>query len=171
LLRQARLDNADGIYSSAVLPNHKEREAEALRQEYEPTALHDVVLLTPEAKIDKRKRDFPSIEVRPIKFSSGELGAESWKFLLGAYGNDSLYVRQMVQIMRQHRSRLTLDVFKQEIANAGLPASSRNLADMRISFAQPYIDDDAKLGDLLGPGRTGTIPCPRICSRLSTRML
>jgi DNA phosphorothioation-dependent restriction protein DptH len=143
-------------YASAVLPNHKAREVEALRIDYgaAPAALDDVVLLAPEAKIEERRREFPSIEVRPIKFSSGELGAESWKFLLGAYGNDSLYVRQMVQIMRQHRSGLTLDVFREEITNSGLPASSRNLADTRITFAQPYIDDAARLGDLLRPGRT-----------------
>jgi hypothetical protein len=143
-------------YASAVLPNHKAREVEALRTEYgaAPAPLDDVVLLTPEAKIEDRRREFPSIEVRPIKFGSGELGAESWKFLLGAYGNDSLYVRQMVQIMRQHRSGLTLGVFRQEIANSGLPTSSRNLADTRITFAQPYIDDAARLGDLLRPGRT-----------------
>ena len=143
-------------YASAILPNHKTREVEMLRTEYGamPAGLDDIVLLTPEAKIDARAREFPGIDVRPIKFSSGELGADGWKFLLGAYGNDSLYVRQMVQIMRQHRQGLTLDVFKREIANAGLPPSSRNLADMRVSFAEPYIDDAANLGDLLRPGRT-----------------
>jgi DNA phosphorothioation-dependent restriction protein DptH len=143
-------------YASAVLPNHKARELEALRQEYgaNPAGLDDVVLLTPEAKIEQRTREFPNITVLPIKFSSGELGAESWKFLLGAYGNDSLYVRQMVQIMRQHRGGLTLDVFRLAIASSGLPATSRNLADTRITFAEPYIDDSASLGDLLRPGRT-----------------
>jgi DNA helicase HerA-like ATPase len=143
-------------YASAVLPNHKTRELEILRSEYgaNPTGLDDVVLLTPEAKVDQRKREFPSIAVLPIKFSSNELGAESWKFLLGAYGNDSLYVRQMVQIMRQHRAGLTLAVFRQEVANSNLPAASRSLADTRISFAEPYIDDGSHLSDLLRPGRT-----------------
>lgn len=143
-------------YASAVLPNQKTRELELLRAEYgaNPVGLDDVVLLTPEAKVEQRKREFPSITVLPIKFSSGELGAESWKFLLGAYGNDSLYVRQMVQIMRQHRGGLTLDVFWQAVASSGLPPTSRNLADTRITFAEPYIDDSASLGDLLRPGRT-----------------
>jgi hypothetical protein len=143
-------------YASAVLPNHKARELELLRTEYgaNPVGLDDVVLLTPEAKLEQRTREFPSITVLPIKFSSGELGAESWKFLLGAYGNDSLYVRQMVQIMRQHRGGLTLDVFRQAIASSGLPAASRNLAETRITFAEPYIDDNASLSGLLRPGRT-----------------
>ena len=143
-------------YASAVRPNGKTREVELLREQYgaEPASLDDVVLLSPEARVEDRKREFPGMEVRPIKFSSGELGAEGWKFLLGAYGNDSLYIRQMVQIMRKHRGDLTLDTFKQEIAASQLPAGSRNLADMRITFAEPYIDDEAKLGELLRPGRT-----------------
>lgn len=143
-------------YASAILPNHKSREVDVLREQYgaEPAGLDDVILLSPEAKLDARRKEFPSITVRPIKFSSHELGAESWKFLLGAYGNDSLYVRQMVQIMRQHRDSLTLDVFKREIANAGLSGAVLNLANMRMAFAEPYIDDSANLGDLLRPGRT-----------------
>lgn len=143
-------------YASAVAPNRKNREIELLREEYgaNPAGLDDVVLLTPEARVADRQREFPSITVLPIKFSSGELGAESWKFLLGAYGNDSIYVRQMVQIMRQHRAGLTLDVLRQEIANSSLPPASRNLADTRLTFAQPYIDDTARLSDLLRPGRT-----------------
>lgn len=143
-------------YASAVHPNQKSREIEILKAEYGgmPAGLDDIVLLTPAAKVEERRREFPSLEVRPIKFSSSELGAESWKFLLGAYGNDSLYVRQMVGIMRQHRSGLTLDVFKREIANSGLPSASRTLADTRVGFAEPYIDDSARLSDLLRPGRT-----------------
>ncbi|MBY0276573.1 hypothetical protein K2Z84_14620 [Candidatus Binatia bacterium] len=143
-------------YASAILPNRKSREVELLRDVFgaTPAGLQDVVLLTPEMRVEDRKREFPSIDVRPIKFSSGELGAEGWKFLLAAYGSDALYVRQMVQIMKRHGRSLTLDILKDEIANAALPPASRNLADMRISFAEPYIDDSARLSDLLRPGRT-----------------
>jgi hypothetical protein len=145
-------------YAAAVLANHKTREVEALREGYgaSPTGLDDVVLLTPEAKVEERKSEFPSIEVRPIKFSSGELGSENWKFLLGAFGNDSLYVRQLVQIMKQkqHRDKLTLDALKQGIAAATLSPQIRALVDTRISFAEPYVDDAASLGELLRPGRT-----------------
>ena len=58
------------------------------------TAVPDVMLV-PDAKIERRRREYPGVSIEPIKFSSAELGAESWKFLLGAYGNDSLYVRQL----------------------------------------------------------------------------
>ena len=92
---------------SASLPNNKVREVERLVREYRisPQGVKDIVLLTPEAKLSERRVKFPGLEIHPIKFSSGELGAESWKFRLGAY-DDSLYVRQLVTIMRRHRENL-----------------------------------------------------------------
>lgn len=143
-------------YASAVAANSKPAEVERLREEYgaSPRGLSDVVLLTPEAKVDDRREEFPGVEVRPIKFGSGELGADSWKFLMGAYGNDSLYVRQLVAIMRRQRSALTLDEFRRELAEADLPKGSRRLAEDRIRLAEPYIDDGFRLSEVLRPGRT-----------------
>jgi DNA phosphorothioation-dependent restriction protein DptH len=143
-------------YAAAIAPNQKRREIEHLLTEYgaRPRGLEDVTLLTPEAKLQQRQREFPGLDVRPLKFASSEIGAESWKFLLGAYGNESLYIRQLVAIMRQHRGALTLERLKQDLAAAPLSASSRSLADQRITFAEPYIDDAAPLGNLLRPGRT-----------------
>jgi hypothetical protein len=143
-------------YASAVAPNQKQSEFERLRAEYgaNPVGLRDVVLLAPEAKVEQRRREFPGITVEPIKFASSELGADSWKFLLGAYGNDAFYIRQLVAIMRRHRSGLTIPIFRQEITAAGLPPSAQRLADDRLNLAEPYIDDTRRLGDLLRPERT-----------------
>jgi hypothetical protein len=143
-------------YVTAVQPNRKTSEVDRLLSEYgaKPAGLKDVLLLAPEAKVDARRREYPGVTVEPIKFSSAELGAESWKFLLGAYGNDALYVRQLVAIMRRHRHGLTLDTFRQEIANGHLPAAAQRLAEDRLALAEPYIDDTKRLGELLRPGRT-----------------
>jgi DNA helicase HerA-like ATPase len=111
-------------------------------------------LLTPEAKVEERRNQFPGLEIRAIKFASNELGAESWKFLLGAYDNDSLYVRQLVAIMRRYRQGLTLADFQREIAAADFVPSTRRLAEDRLGLAAPYIDDTASLRELLRPGRT-----------------
>lgn len=116
--------------------------------------MKDIVLLTPEAKLNERRAEFPGLEIHPIKFSSGELGAESWKFLLGAYDNESLYVRQLVAIMRRHRENLTLQRFQDEIASADLSQQVRRLAEDRLNLAGPYVDDSATLGALIRPGRT-----------------
>ncbi len=143
-------------YVTAVEPNRKTSEVDRLLAEYgaRPKGLEDVVLLAPEAKVEARRREYPGVQVEPIKFSSAELGAESWKFLLGAYGNDALYIRQLVAIMRRHRDGLTLDTFRQEIADADLPRAAQRLAEDRLTLAEPYIDDARRLGELLRPGRT-----------------
>ena len=143
-------------YVTAVGPNKKTSEVDRLLAEYGAHAkgLEDVVLLAPEAKVELRRSEYPGIAVEPIKFSSSELGAESWKFLLGAYGNESLYIRQLVAIMRRHRNGLTLDTFRQEIQQAGLPAAAQRLAEDRLALAEPYVDDGRRLGNLLRPGRT-----------------
>lgn len=143
-------------YVTAVDPNRKTSEVDRLLAEYgaHPKGLKDVVLLTPEAKVERRRREYPRVTVEPIKFSSAELGAESWKFLLGAYGNDSLYIRQLVAIMRRHREGLTIDTFRKEIEDAELPKAAQRLAEDRLNLAAPYIDDNRRLGGLLRPGRT-----------------
>ncbi|WP_158626543.1 hypothetical protein [Corallococcus interemptor] len=143
-------------YASAVDGNAKPDEVERLLREYgaSPQGLRDVVLLSPEAKVEQRRREYPGLTVEPIKFSSAELGAESWKFLLGAYGNDSLYLRQLVAIMRRHRSSLTVKTLRQELEDADLPKATRRLVEDRLNLAEPYIDDARRLGALLRPGRT-----------------
>ncbi|WP_280153255.1 hypothetical protein [Piscinibacter sp. XHJ-5] len=143
-------------YVTAVAPNRKTSEVDRLLAEYgaRPKGLEDVVLLAPESKVESRRRDYPGLAVEPIKFSSSELGAESWKFLLGAYGNESLYIRQLVAIMRRHRDGLTLDMFRQEIQQAGLTTAALRLAEDRLALAAPYVDDSRRLGALLRPGRT-----------------
>ncbi|MGL3210954.1 ATP-binding protein [Bradyrhizobium sp. BR 1433] len=143
-------------YVAAIEPNKRKSEVDRLLADYGASALglDDVILLAPEAKVEQRRREIPGVTVEPIKFSAAELGAESWKFLLGAYGNDSLYIRQLVSIMRRHRDGLSIETFRHEIENADLPPASRRLAEDRLRIAEPYIDDERRLRDLLRPGRT-----------------
>jgi hypothetical protein len=143
-------------FVSAVGPNVKAAEVERLAAEYgaRPVGLDDVVLLTPEARVEDRRKEYPSVQVEAIKFRSGELDVEAWKFLLGAYGNDSLYVRQIVSIMRRHRGQLTIARLDAELSQADLSPATRRLAEDRLNLARPYIDDSSSLAALLRPGRT-----------------
>ncbi|MCP4700170.1 MAG: hypothetical protein GY862_25455, partial [Gammaproteobacteria bacterium] len=72
-------------FTSMVQANPDERERSLLKQRYgaEPQALKDVVLLTPADKLETRRAEYPSIQVYPLKFSSAELQASHWKFLMG----------------------------------------------------------------------------------------
>jgi len=140
---------------SACFANEREAEIDVLLHEYgaRATGLGDVVLICPEAKVDERREQYPGLLVEPIKFSSQELKGTGWKFLLGAYGNDALYMRQVSAILRRMRDDLTLDLLKEEIENTELSDPIRKLIEDRIRLAEPYIDDTRRLGDLLAPGR------------------
>lgn len=143
-------------YASAAAPNKKLNEIERLMKDYgaQPAGLKDVLILTPEAKVEQRREEYPGVEVKPIKFASSEIGADGWKFLMGATGNDSLYMKQIVAIMQRCRGKLTLARLKEELEDAELSKGMKKLADTRISIAEAYIDDAARLGDNLRPGRT-----------------
>ena len=119
-----------------------------------PRGLDDVVLLAPDAKVEQRRRDYPGVRVEPIKFSSSELGAESWKFLMGAVGNSSLYVRQIVDIMQSYGNDLTLGDLEREVADSDFSKSDLRFANIRLRLARRFIDDSVRLRDLLRPGRT-----------------
>ena len=97
-------------FTSMNRPNLDARAAELLKKEYgaQPAAMQDVILLAPRDKISERREQYPSIPIYPLAFSSSELQAAHWKFLMGAVGNQATYIRQMNQLMRSMRSNLTL---------------------------------------------------------------
>ena len=83
-----------------------------------------MLILTPAAKVEERRAEYPGIEVMPIAFAAGELNASHWKFLMGAVGSQSMYIRQLTLIMKRLRGDLTLEALRravQESASYRLP--------------------------------------------------
>ena len=142
-------------FTSMNLPNQEEVQVRILRERYgvEPRPLSDIVLLTPADKVAKRTAELAPIEVRPIAFSASELKASHWKFLMGAVGSQSMYMRQINLLMRGLRDNLTLERLRDAVEKSGLSDHLRDLALTRLQFAGTYIDDSQCLGDLLRPGR------------------
>ncbi|MBU2431976.1 MAG: ATP-binding protein, partial [Proteobacteria bacterium] len=142
-------------FTSMVGANTVEAEINILRERYkaEPEALKDILILTPSDKVEQRQQEYPDIEVRPIAFSAAELKAAHWKFLMGAIGSQSMYMKQINLIMRGLRNNLTLDAIKNGIETSGLSDHLKELAQTRLQFASEYIDDSQKLQDLIWPGR------------------
>ena len=89
----------------------------------------------------------------PIAFSPSELKANHWKFLMGAIGNQSMYIRQINQIMRKLRNNLTLEGLEREIRDSNLSDHLQDLAITRLQFAGEYIDESMRLQELIRPGR------------------
>jgi len=142
-------------FTSMTNANSVDEEIRLLRERYKanPAALKDVLILTPANKVDDRQAEYPDIEVKPIAFSASELNASHWKFLMGAIGSQSMYMRQINLIMRGLRDNLTLDALRAGIDNSGLSDHLKELALMRLMFASEYIDDNQRLQDLVRPGR------------------
>ena len=65
-------------FTSMVAPNTEPRRSTALKERYgaEPRALTDVLLLAPADKLDERQREYPGIEVRPLKFGGSRAADE-----------------------------------------------------------------------------------------------
>jgi len=142
-------------FTSMIAANDDCKQIQMLKEHYgaDPLSLSDVVLLTPVDKLEQRKAEYPGIEVYALKFSSAELQAGHWKFLMGAVGNQAAYIRQMTNIMRQNRQGITLEGLKQGVLNSRMSDAMQDLAMMRLDFAEQYIDDSLGVAGLIRPGR------------------
>lgn len=143
-------------FTSMIYPNDNNSEVEKLRLVYgaEPDSLDKVIILTPLDKVEERRAEFPSIEVRPLMFSSKELNVQDWLFLLGAIGNDSSYIKQLKYIMKEHRRNITMSAIKESVENSDLLSNTqKQLARQKLNFAQEYIDDEISLSSVLEPGK------------------
>ena len=142
-------------FTTMVAPNQSDVEVEALRNRYSasPRGLSDVVILAPAAKVEERRAEYPGIEVMPIAFTATELKASHWKFLMGAVGSQSMYIRQLTLVMKKLRGELTLAALRQGIQDSGLSDYLKDLALLRLQFAEEYVDDAQILTDILRPGR------------------
>src|SRR5262249_44195429 len=97
-------------FTSMSVPNTDEGQRRVLRERFgaEPQALADVLILVPAAKVAERAAEYRGMNVLPISFKSSELKAAHWKFLMGAVGSQSLYIRQVGLIMKKLREELTI---------------------------------------------------------------
>jgi DNA phosphorothioation-dependent restriction protein DptH len=142
-------------FTSMDQPNNDGKAVQKLREEFGaiPAGMSDIVLLTPMDKLEVRREEYPEIEVLPLKFASKELQASHWRFLMGAVGNQAAYIRQLNQIMRGMRDRLTLSSLRDEVEHSDIPDGLKKLAQMRLKLAESYIDDAVQLSTVIRPGR------------------
>ena len=143
-------------FTSMIYSNDNKTELQKLKDEYgaEPNSIKDIILLTPKDKIEERRQEYPSIEIKPISFNSMELNVQDWMFLLGAIGNDSAYIKQLKSLMREQRRNITMEGLSESVESSELLSNSQKaLARQKLSFAKEYIDDSLFIKDILKPGR------------------
>ncbi|MEU6072530.1 hypothetical protein [Micromonospora sp. NPDC047074] len=142
-------------FTSLVAPNSDATQVQRLRDRYgvAPAGLDDVLMLIPEDQLEQRRTEYPGIELRALKFSSTELRAAHWRFLMGAVGNQSTYIRQLGRIMKAHRNNLSINALRAGVDQSSLSDPIKQLAHQRLDLAADYIDDTARIQDLVRPGR------------------
>lgn len=143
-------------FTSMVYPNDDEKQLARLKQEYgaEAGSVKDVLLLTPKSQVERRKSEYPDIEIAPIGFAASELNVADWMFLLGAMGNDSTYVKALKQIMKACRHDMTLTNIRMGVnQDSYLSNAQKNLASQKLDFASEYILNDKLLKQYMRPGR------------------
>jgi hypothetical protein len=142
-------------FTSMNRANTEPKAVELLAKDFgaRPAAMQDIILLAPRDKVSDRKKQYPAIPVHPLTFASSELQAAHWKFLMGAVGSQATYIRHLNQLMRTMRQGLTLEGLRIAVEHCSLPDNLRALARSRLNLAAEYIDDCARLGELIVPGR------------------
>ena len=142
-------------FVSMISPNTDQEQVAMLHDRYStaPAALSDVAMLVPADQLAQRQADYPGIAVYPLKFGAGELQAAHWRFLMGAVGNQSAYIRQLGRIIRANRGNLSLDAIRVGIEASSLSDTIKQLAHQRLDFAADYVEDTARIKDLVRPGR------------------
>jgi DNA helicase HerA-like ATPase len=72
---------------------------------------------------------------------------------MGAVGSQSLYIRQVALIMKKLRDELTLAGLRHGIEDSALSDHLKELALLRLRFAEEYVNDERDLTSVLRPGR------------------
>ena len=141
-------------FVSMIAPNNDNDEVQVLRAlGAEPNAVDDLLILTTADTVALRQTEFPDVDVRAIQFSSSELTVADWRFLMGAVGNDSLYLKVINRVMQAARYDLTLEGIRRGIESSQLTDTQRTLAMSRLDLASRFIDDSSSLRSSLRPGR------------------
>ncbi|KUO11914.1 hypothetical protein AQJ58_12225 [Streptomyces sp. DSM 15324] len=142
-------------FLSMIHANDDEGQGQALRRRYgaQPVGLSDVVLLVPEEYVEERQAQYPGVLVHPLAFAAAELKIAHWKFLMGAVGNQSGYIRQIGRIIKANRADLTLDTVRRGVEDSTLDEHLKRKARERLDLAGDFIDDSARIKDLARPGR------------------
>lgn len=143
-------------FTSMVYPNDEVGQLAKLKAEYGADAgrIEDVILLTPERQLEERKSEYPDLEIHPIAFDSAELSIKDWMFLMGAIGNDSIYIKELKEIMRDLDPDISLSGIKEAVSDSEyLSSSQKRSANHRLKFASRFLKDGFKLRNLMKPGR------------------
>lgn len=126
--------------------NSVANEVERLQKEYgcEPARVGKIRVLAYEPEIPLRAAEYQGIEVFPICFRPGELGAEHWEILMKPPSAQTEYMDIVRDIIRDlfYKNRLTLETLEHRVSiDQRLSETQRRRAFNRLSFARRWLSD------------------------------
>jgi hypothetical protein len=142
-------------FTSMMNPSREGR-SEELRERLGllPQGVGNIVVVVPPRVLQVRKSEFPDHQVEPLLFGPDELQLADWKLLMGIEGGNQMYARAMALVLRGFKeNELTLTRLREAVEHSDLNKSQKNFAAQRLDFVAPYVQEGAKVGDLMQSGR------------------
>ena len=143
-------------YATLHQPNDKEQEIEALKSKLNvsPLGVKEVIVVVPPHKLEKRRKEYPGLEVYPLQFNPSELKLDDWQMLMAASGTEALYMEELKRILKSLDSKdnVNLKSLYEAIEKSQLNKNQQQLATTRLGIAEQYMLEKANLTQLVRPG-------------------
>ena len=136
--------------------NANAKEVEILRSTWDaqPQGANEVIVLTPQALVEQRKREFPALAVHPLLLHEEEVGLEGYINLMGSAESSSLEIEVLMDIMEELRHDLRPATLLERIQDHPyLTQAQKWVLNLKISKARKYITNAQHISRLFKPGR------------------
>ncbi|MFW5829150.1 MAG: hypothetical protein ACOCXA_02710 [Planctomycetota bacterium] len=142
-------------FVTMIEANRDAGQIKALKKVYgvDPQACEDVMVLAPKEAVQRRREEFPLLQVEPLAFHPNELQVPQWRILMGATGEKNMYINVLKLLMKEHRFALSVDVLRKGIQESRLDAIQKDLAQIRLDMVDQFIDAEYGIQRLVKPGR------------------
>lgn len=141
-------------FATLGTPNDDPAAAKWLRDlGMEPTAVDDVVVLAAADELERRRSEYETLRVEPLKMSPSELTLADWKLLMGVEGGKQMYAKALAQVLRTLGDDFSTDDLRAGIDETDLSKSQQGIAKARVDFVDAYLDVNARVTDWIRPGR------------------
>jgi hypothetical protein len=107
--------------------------------------------LTPR-QMEQRRKEYPGAEVIPLRLNMASLKSVGIRLIMGAVGNDALYIKKLEQILAKMGDEPTLEKLDVAIEMSDFLPRQRQLIKERIDFLRDYVTDGPGIVADLRPG-------------------
>ena len=136
-------------------PNGNKRELEALAEwGITPTGAKEIVVLTPPKLVERRRAEFPTLQVEPLLINEQEASVESWLNLLGDASSSSPEIEVLLETMEDLRENLSMGALVERIVNNPLlEDAQKKFLQLKLKKATKFMTTGEGIMRHFRPGR------------------